>query len=55
MADILTDLDNALYDEDEKKIDRYAFEMEDLLLDLIDLELDILDRTERFVSAYVDY
>lgn len=54
MADILTDLDNALYDEDDKKIERNIYKLEGLLQDLIDLELDVLDRTERFVGAYVE-
>lgn len=54
MADILNDLDEALYDEDDKKIERNTYKMEELLQDLIDLELDVLERTERFVGAYVE-
>lgn len=53
MAEILTDLDEALYDEDDKKIERNVYKLENLLQDLSEMELDLLDRTERFVGAYV--
>ena len=53
MAGILTELDEAIYDEDDKKIERAAFKLEELLADLIETEVDLNDRTEKFVGHYV--
>lgn len=53
MAGFLTELDEAIYDEDAKKIERAAFKLEQLLTDLIEMEIDLIDRTEKFVGHYV--
>ena len=53
MAGILTELDEAIYDEDDKKTERAAYKLEQLLTDLIEMEIDLNDRTEKFVGHYV--
>jgi hypothetical protein len=52
-AEALTALDEARYDESDKAVERSQWKIEKILEDFIETELDLNDRTEKFVNAYL--
>jgi hypothetical protein len=53
MTMILNELDEAIYNEDDKDIEKAVYNFEKLLEDLVAAEEDLNNRAEKFVSYYV--
>lgn len=54
MTVILNEMDEAVYDEDEKGIDRASYKLEKLLEDLASAEAELNHRADKFVAHYVN-
>lgn len=52
-AEALTALEEARYDESDKAVERNEWKIEKILQDFVETELDLDERTEKFVNAYV--
>ena len=53
-AETLTDLDDAMYDDDDKKIDKYKEKLVSIMDDLIAAESDMNESITDFVTDYVE-
>jgi len=52
-AEALTALEEARYDDSDKAVERSEWKIDKVLQDFVETELDLNDRTEKFVNAYV--